>query len=357
MVAERECHGRQCLNLELPMAGTRVTCGVDRTCLVRFGRLGGSTMSLAGRDRLPRAMLTRHVPESAVSPEQSVSPMRYALQGDSSSVVDGTAKELEVSVLESATAKLQTERAGTSLEEVTTSLATLNTSDSHERSVVTLVFLAGEGWRRPCTAHEEIRSLARHSTCVMNSGLKCRYWPAGDLVLEGLCQMAHRLRQYMFNFQKSLLVLVHHNTTSLKTIVWWFVITDPSRNHIARRASTSHGCKSPATSTTFKTTSIVHLVHSRPAFALMAGSVWTIPWDLLADTARALALTHHGLGKAGKPEDTVSLEAAAEAMKRGAERARACKGMLAERPRHVCALEGGDQKVYQVMPSLSYFRF
>ena len=90
-------------------------------------------------------------------------------------------------------------------------------------------------------------------------------------------------------------------------------------------------------------------------------SASALPWQILADAARALALTHHGLiggsgggvgrsSGAGQGEDAEKLGAAAEAMGRAAEKAKAYKGKVLKCPRHVCVLEGGEgtRKVYQV---------
>ena len=96
--------------------------------------------------------------------------------------------------------------------------------------------------------------------------------------------------------------------------------------------------------------------------AINGRSASALPWHILADAARALALTHHGLiggsggsgvgrsSGAGQGEDAEKLGAAAEAMGRAAEKAKAYKGKVLKCPRHVCELEGGEgtRKVYQV---------
>ena len=90
----------------------------------------------------------------------------------------------------------------------------------------------------------------------------------------------------------------------------------------------------------------------------------------MAEASRALALTHHGLmgGSGGGSrssaagqgeEDAEKLAAAAEAMAKAGEKARAYKGMVLSCPRYVCALEAGEgtRKVYQVNELNGYFFF
>ena len=80
----------------------------------------------------------------------------------------------------------------------------------------------------------------------------------------------------------------------------------------------------------------------------------SLPWRMVAASARALAFAHRGIasGSSGVvgERDPEWLRRAAEAMAKGAEFAKAFKGMLAACPRHVCVLEsieGGGGKVYQ----------
>eukprot|EP00752_Nemacystus_decipiens_P002195 g2089.t1 len=95
--------------------------------------------------------------------------------------------------------------------------------------------------------------------------------------------------------------------------------------------------------------------------AAVSGSWSLLPWQMLADASRALALTHSGVVKEGAGDDggggaAVSdsvLQEAADAMGRAGASAKSCRELLAACPRHVIALDGskdgaeGGGKVYQ----------
>ncbi|CAN0335730.1 unnamed protein product [Pylaiella littoralis] len=91
--------------------------------------------------------------------------------------------------------------------------------------------------------------------------------------------------------------------------------------------------------------------------AAVSGSRCFLPWKLLADSSRALALSHSGLSKEREEGAAESvLREAADAITSAGASAKSCRELLAACPRHVLALdnskdgtdgEGGGGKVYQ----------
>lgn len=82
----------------------------------------------------------------------------------------------------------------------------------------------------------------------------------------------------------------------------------------------------------------------------------TLPWLIFAETSRALALLHQGIGggaasasSASPPGDVKLLSSAADSIGRAADMAKACRAVLGRSRRHVLSVtEGGAGKGKQV---------